>query len=127
MSDDKVTPGQYYDLVRRRLWEEGRYATPEGWRLDCPVCGRALARKDISMDRHPVPGSQGGTYAYGNVRLTCRQCNTDCGSHGHHSTVRAGMSKKERHTYNRALRRTKELQLLPKDVFGPNWKPGTFL
>lgn len=112
--------------VKDRLWEESRYETTEGYRADCVVCGTPMPHSEASMDRYPIPGCQGGTYAYENVRLTCQPCNEAAGSHGYHGTVIAGMSRREKRSYRRALRRATVVQLLPKDVFGTTWEPKSF-
>ena len=112
--------------VKDRHWDERRYATPSGYRVDCAACGAPMSFKEATMDRYPIPGCRGGTYAYENVRLTCAPCNERAGSHGHHGTVLSGMSRKERRTYKRALRRAVVPQLLPREVFGPAWTPGMY-
>lgn len=48
-------------------------------------CGTQLTMATVSVDRYPVPGCQGGTYARGNIRPVCGRCNS---SHG--ATVRRG-------------------------------------
>jgi len=83
--------------------------------------------QEATMDRYPIPGCRGGTYAYENVRLACESCNGRMGSYGTHGTVLAGMLRKERRTYKRALRRAVVPQMLPRDVFGASWTPGLYV
>ena len=61
--------------VKERLWNELRYATPDGWRVDCAIFDIPMSRAEATMDRYPIPGCRGGTYAYENVRLACAPCN----------------------------------------------------
>lgn len=115
------------ESVKIRLWDEVRYVTPHGYIADCAACGAPMTFREATMDRYPIPGCRGGTYAYENVRLTCGSCNESAGSHGHQGTVLAGMSRKEKRTYRRALRRATIVRLLPTEVFGADWKPGTYI
>ena len=41
----------------------------------CPECDEGYLIKDLEIDRYPLPGRQGGEYAWGNVRLVCHHCN----------------------------------------------------
>jgi len=52
-------------------------AVRDGWQ--CHLCGRAVKRKDASMD-HLIPLSKGGAHTYQNVALAHRRCNSQRGA-----------------------------------------------
>lgn len=55
----------------------------DGVKAPCSFCTEPVTMETISVDRWPIPGCDGGTYARGNIRPACRTCNS---SHG--ATVR---------------------------------------
>jgi hypothetical protein len=44
------------------------------------ACGTLLTLETITVDRFPLPGCQGGTYARGNIRPACSGCNSRHGA-----------------------------------------------
>ncbi len=63
------------DRRRRKAWllatfGDGEKATGS---FDC---GAVLTSDTVSVDRYPIPGAQGGTYARGNIRPVCGRCNS---------------------------------------------------
>ncbi|MCW2950796.1 MAG: hypothetical protein JWN41_1809 [Thermoleophilia bacterium] len=44
------------------------------------TCGRRLTFSEVSLDRHPVAGIDGGRYKPDNVRAMCVPCNASDGS-----------------------------------------------
>lgn len=49
----------------------------DGETAECSFgCSTVLTFDTISVDRYPVPGCLGGTYARGNIRPACGMCNS---------------------------------------------------
>lgn len=130
------------DAVRSELLRRHGFQGVNGrWMVFCQAeCGRlllenrtgkALVDEPVTMDRYPIPGSAGGTYHIDNVRLTCRQCNTEADRHGYDGpSVLVGMSTWQRKIFKRAQRRgtvpdgREAVFLTPQDVFGPDYVAG---
>jgi hypothetical protein len=47
----------------------------DGEHADCRECGDTLDYHTMTLDRYPIRGREGGTYARDNVRPLCRPCN----------------------------------------------------
>lgn len=62
----------------RKLWLLGKFG--DGETALCSFgCGTVLTFDTVTVDRHPIPGCQGGTYVRSNIRPACGHCNS---SHG---------------------------------------------
>jgi hypothetical protein len=58
----------------RRLWLVETFG--DGLTVACAFgCGRRLTVDTVTVDRYPVAGVDGGTYARGNIRPACAMCN----------------------------------------------------
>lgn len=67
------------DRRRRKLWLLEEFG--DGSQAACSFgCGTTVTMETITVDRFPVPGCQGGTYARGNIRPACRGCNSSRGA-----------------------------------------------
>ena len=63
----------------RKVWLLGHFG--DGEKADCAFgCGSVVSLDTITVDRFPVPGCQGGTYARGNIRPACAPCNSSRGA-----------------------------------------------
>jgi hypothetical protein len=63
----------------RKAWLLGHFG--DGEKADCAFgCGTVVSLDTITVDRFPVPGCQGGTYARGNIRPACSPCNSSRGA-----------------------------------------------
>lgn len=63
----------------RKEWLLGTFG--DGEKAACAFeCGALLTIDTITVDRFPVPGAQGGTYARGNIRPACAPCNSRYGA-----------------------------------------------
>jgi hypothetical protein len=59
----------------RKLWLLVTFG--DGTTATCGFgCGTVLTFETITVDRHPVPGCQGGRYVRGNIRPACGPCNS---------------------------------------------------
>ena len=62
----------------RKLWLLAEFG--DGEQAPCSFgCGTVVTFETISVDRHPVPGCQGGRYVRGNIRPACLPCNSAYG------------------------------------------------
>lgn len=76
--------GNVYQRRARKLWLIEEFGWPDPvdpfqglvlcWRCDVP-----LTFEDITVDRWPVAGCDGGKYVKGNIRPCCRYCNEEDG------------------------------------------------
>lgn len=67
------------DRRKRKLWLLGEFG--DGSQAACSFgCGATVTMANITVDRFPVPGCQGGTYARGNIRPACPSCNSSRGA-----------------------------------------------
>jgi hypothetical protein len=63
----------------RKVWLLGHFG--DGEKAECTFgCGSVVDLDTITVDRFPVPGCQGGTYARGNIRPACSACNSSRGA-----------------------------------------------
>lgn len=63
----------------RKAWLLATFG--DGEKTTCSFqCGAVLTMDTITVDRFPVPGAQGGTYARGNIRPACAPCNSKYGA-----------------------------------------------
>lgn len=68
----------------RRVWLLGEFG--DGVTAPCSIalpeiCAGRVDIATLTVDRHPVPGCDGGTYRRGNIRPACGPCNaTDGGA-----------------------------------------------
>jgi hypothetical protein len=63
----------------RKVWLLGHFG--DGQKAECAFgCGSVVDLDTITVDRFPVPGCQGGTYARGNIRPACAPCNSSRGA-----------------------------------------------
>lgn len=63
----------------RKLWLLDHFG--DGEKAECAFgCGTVVSLDTITVDRFPVPGCQGGTYARGNIRPACSACNSSRGA-----------------------------------------------
>ncbi len=63
----------------RKVWLLGHFG--DGEKAECAFgCGSVVDLDTITVDRFPVPGCQGGTYARGNIRPACSACNSSRGA-----------------------------------------------
>lgn len=75
---------QYRQMLRRL--EPGTSDPFSGMPYDlvpvcrCWRCGELLTAEEVSPDRWPVAGVDGGRYVKGNTRPSCESCNTKVGS-----------------------------------------------
>lgn len=60
----------------------------------CYRCGALLAADEVSPDRWPIAGVDGGTYKRGNIRPSCLPCNVATGSALGHERKAERRSKK---------------------------------
>jgi hypothetical protein len=69
--------GNAADRRARRDWlvrEYGNDGITLCWRCDVPTLP-----DEITIDRYPVPGCDGGRYVRGNIRPACALCNSEAG------------------------------------------------
>lgn len=67
--------GNPEDRRRRRQWLLEEFGN--GVTAPCAFgCGTILTEETMSVDRYPIPGAFGGTYARGNIRPACVPCNS---------------------------------------------------
>lgn len=74
--------GNSGDRARRRRWLLEQFG--DGTRAACamacsPNCLGTVDERTITVDRWPVPGHAGGTYARDNIRPACGPCNYSAG------------------------------------------------
>lgn len=50
-------------------------------------CGAIVTLETITVDRHPIPGCDGGTYKRDNIRPACGSCNSRHGGPLRRSTA----------------------------------------
>lgn len=79
-----VSRGNVYQRRRRKLWLIEEYGWPDPvdplrGLVCCWKCGVPMTFEDITVDRFPVPGCDGGRYERGNIRPACRHCNEEHG------------------------------------------------
>lgn len=78
-----------------------------------------LREREVTLDRYPVKGRQGGTYALANLRAACWDCNTRDGKNIAKGSIMNGLSPAQK----RRIRRRQESEqvktcLTRADVFG---------
>ena len=62
----------------RKLWLLQTFG--DGTKALCSFeCGAFVTFETMYVDRYPIPGCQGGTYARGNIRPSCGPCNSKYG------------------------------------------------
>lgn len=67
--------GGSQDRRRRREWLVRTFG--DGTTVLCSFgCGTVLTVDTVAVDRFPIPGCQGGTYARTNIRPACGPCNS---------------------------------------------------
>lgn len=71
------TRGNSQDRRDRKLWLLSEFGN--GIQAPCSFCGEILSFDDVTVDRWPVPGCEGGTYEEGNIRPACGPCNSKHG------------------------------------------------
>lgn len=67
----------------RRAWLLEEFGDGETAPCAIQFDGRCLGTVDkvtMTVDRHPVPGVDGGTYDYDNIRPACGPCNSRSGT-----------------------------------------------
>jgi hypothetical protein len=66
---------------RRKVWLLAAFDLDLGpERAWCAFgCGTVVTLETVSVDRHPVPGCDGGTYRRDNIRPACGPCNSTYG------------------------------------------------
>lgn len=69
--------GNTQDRYKRRLWLLSAFG--DGATAPCSFCGDLLDVDTVTVDRHPVPGYLGGSYARDNIRPACLPCNATHG------------------------------------------------
>lgn len=71
--------GSAFGRRQRKLWLLTTFG--DGVTASCsfPGCEVVLDVETITVDRHPIPGCQGGTYRRGNIRPACAPCNSEHG------------------------------------------------
>ena len=52
----------------------------DGVTAPCQLCGTALTMENMTIDRYPIPGIDGGKYLVNNIRPLCLTCNNEDGS-----------------------------------------------
>jgi 5-methylcytosine-specific restriction endonuclease McrA len=67
----------------RRQWLLDTFG--DGTEAPCAIqfndlCVGMVREGTITVDRHPIPGMDGGTYAYDNIRPACGPCNSRAGN-----------------------------------------------
>lgn len=70
--------GSSYARRARKQWLLDEFG--DGTEAPCAFCGKMVTFQTITVDRYPVPGCEGGTYARDNVRPSCGFCNSSDGS-----------------------------------------------
>jgi hypothetical protein len=76
--------GNYLARRARKLWLIATYGWPDpvnpfAGLVLCWLCDVPLTYEDLTVDRWPVPGCKGGTYARSNIRPACIHCNSSTG------------------------------------------------
>lgn len=51
----------------------------DGVKVPCVLCEEMLTVETVTVDRHPIPGCEGGTYKRDNIRPMCGLCNSSTG------------------------------------------------
>ena len=75
--------GNTAERAARRQWLLDTFG--DGTTAPCSIqwddhCLGEVDNETITVDRHPVPGIDGGTYARSNIRPGCGPCNSRAGS-----------------------------------------------
>lgn len=75
--------GNTTDRAARRQWLLDTFG--DGVTAPCEIrwddhCLGTVDRDTLTVDRHPVAGIDGGTYARDNIRPSCRPCNSRSGT-----------------------------------------------
>jgi 5-methylcytosine-specific restriction endonuclease McrA len=75
--------GNTADRRARRQWLLDTFG--DGTTAPCMIkwdghCQKVVDETTLTVDRHPVPGIDGGTYAYDNIRPACGPCNSRAGT-----------------------------------------------
>lgn len=81
-TSNSMTRGSSYARRKRKQWLLDEFG--DGTTAECrlQVSEKCLGSVDfdtISVDRHPIPGCQGGKYVKGNIRPSCGPCNASDG------------------------------------------------
>lgn len=63
----------------RKLWLIATYGWPELQLVCCWLCDLVLDLETLTVDRHPVPGVDGGRYTRDNIKPACPFCNSSTG------------------------------------------------
>lgn len=70
--------GSVYDRRARKQWLLDEFG--DGQSAACSFeCSTVVTLETLFVDRHPIPGCQGGTYARTNIRPSCGPCNSKHG------------------------------------------------
>lgn len=74
--------GSSKDRHARKLWLLAEFG--DGVTAPCSFeCGAVVTYETITVDRHPIKGTDGGKYTRDNIRPSCAHCNySDGGSLG---------------------------------------------
>lgn len=94
MSNSNQTPNSKHRRVLRQhcIDRDGNGVT-----VSCAFgCGAQLTLEDVTLDRFPITGCEGGTYRKSNVRAACLSCNSSDGARVMHK--RAGHRVRVRQT-----------------------------
>ena len=77
-NSNKNVSGSSYDRRARKRWLLGEFG--DGVTALCSFdCGTVLTFETLTVDRHPLPGRDGGRYVHGNIRPACMPCNESDG------------------------------------------------
>ena len=68
--------GSSHARRNRRQWLLDTFGDGKTVRCAFAGCGAVLDAETLTVDRHPIPGCQGGTYARKNIRPACQPCNS---------------------------------------------------
>lgn len=69
--------GSASDRRARKAWLIAFFG--DGITAQCSYCRVRVTLATITVDRYPIPGCQGGTYARDNIRPACGPCNSSYG------------------------------------------------
>lgn len=75
--------GNTQERAARRQWLLDTFG--DGTEAPCMIqwdanCLGTVVDGTITVDRHPIPGVDGGTYDRGNIRPACQPCNSRAGT-----------------------------------------------
>jgi hypothetical protein len=121
MTQSSPPAARRMELKAGVMERDGHVDADGSQRVPCGFCGTLLRWGNMTLDRYPIPGRKGGTYALANVRAACWSCNTEDGAAGSGKALFPGLlTKNQRRRFKRRQARERvKVRLTLEDVFTP--------